>query len=170
MLLHVPIKPITLNHSHGFNSKTKRVFKVDNTDQWRAEFRLHLNMYFRKEIKDFASRFNPNEHYIYFKLIFFIDRLLTKATKNNPSHLAKKYDRCNIPKVPTDVLFDMLGIDDSSICDGPIKRFNWHSNHIFMSLDILPLEFLIRNGEEEFEHMQTVLNASKGYTVHGHRK
>jgi Holliday junction resolvase RusA-like endonuclease len=118
MLLHFPFKPINRNHSHMITNRGKfsRLIKTKECRVFEDQMAGWLLRY-EKDKQRFLKQYEAKEHSIILQLYIGSPTLYTKKGTIN-----KKSQDFDAFKVPTDVLFKWLGIDDSQVTHAIIKK------------------------------------------------
>jgi hypothetical protein len=93
--------------------------KTDKTKAWIQEFEA-LCLMKNLKIKRFAKEFDPQKHYLTIDYNFFLPESELLTQKGSVKKM--RFDRCNITKIPTDIISKFLGIDDAIFLDGHVSK------------------------------------------------
>lgn len=127
----IPMKPFSLNNAYQ-NIRGGRV-KTKDCKAYENEFNLNLIKH-RQSLREVSEIFDATKMGLVFDYYFFIPRTIfyTKAG----TIAQRKYDRCNITKIPNDIISKFTGIDDGLITSGLIRKFPSSDNRFAIRIDI----------------------------------
>lgn len=140
LTIRLKLKPVSLNNAYKNNPKGGRSLSKTGA-QFKKDMR-NLTLGFKKEILKFRIGFNSDLHYLEVDYFFFLPA--PYMLKKSGGVKARKADRCNLLKLPTDCLSDLLGIDDALILDGTPKKLLSPDSDFYMGFKIrrAPIERL----------------------------
>lgn len=140
LAIKVELKPLSLNNAYKNNPKGGRSASKGLT-QFKKDFR-NLTLNYKRDILKFRSLFSSDLHYLSVDYFFFFPQsYIIKKSGGIKSRIA---DRCNLLKVPTDCLVELLDIDDAFILDGlPLKLISPDDKfYMVFKINKVPLETL----------------------------
>lgn len=114
----IPLRPISLNHSHRivrFGKRPARI-KTEAAKQFEEEFSYYLSEY--ESLKPhILDAYDPRKHSIELEAYFYLNEseYFTKPKKGFKTINKRCMDLDNMLKVSGDQIFGWLGIDDSQV-------------------------------------------------------
>jgi hypothetical protein len=114
---NLPVLPRNRSHMLTTIKKGGRVIPMNIKTPLCREFEkdlMHRLSYFKNELEDFKSKYNPKLHYISLQMFVFTPKelLLTKD-----GHISSRSTDADSNKAQMDVLFECLGLDDKTVRD-----------------------------------------------------
>lgn len=151
----VPLKPISLNHSHRlvkFGNRISRI-KTKEANQFEFEFTQHLKTF--NDLKnEFVSKYRKDFHAVELECYFYVNEkdFFTHPKTGNKTISKKSMDVDNMIKVSNDQIFKWLGIDDSQVTKLYAEKIPTNDDYTMVfriSLIQFPELFLVSSHEVE---------------------
>lgn len=163
----VPMKPVSLNHSHEMrvskwvNPKTgkRRIFraKKKSTEDFEKMFEFYLRQ-LQTELKLFAEEFDPTKNAIHVDAYFYINKeeffTKPKSIKNPRVEISRhSLDLDNCLKIAMDSIFGFLGIDDKHVTYINAQKIPCVEDKMIFKLALCPFPSL---GDFSADHLSNL--------------